>query len=435
MAPTQSIATSRIHVVFLFCMCVAGLSLFATQAQANPRYASIVIDAQSGEVLSSEHADAARYPASLTKMMTLYLLFEAIEEGRLTMESRLPVSAHAAAQPPSKLWVRPGQTIAVEEAILALIVKSANDVAAVVAEGLAGSETAFAARMTAKARALGMNSTAFRNASGLPDDAQVTTARDMATLSMRLMHDFPKYYGYFSSTQFVYLGKTYKGHNRLLNSYAGADGLKTGYIRASGFNVATSAIKDGRRIVSVVMGGFTAKSRDAHMADLLDRGFVRASLLTRGDWIAKTDIFGTAESMRLASTQKTATASMTVAAAQASETSSPAGAEVIAQGDAQEDPIRLLLTDLDQGAGTAGWMVQVGAFSNRDGAQARAHQAATALSGEFRHTSVSVVPAGGERQMYRARLIDLGESQARRSCQQLARQGMDCVVLRAGVGG
>ncbi|MCP1364976.1 D-alanyl-D-alanine carboxypeptidase, partial [Halomonas sp. BBD48] len=283
MAPNHSIATSRIHVVLLFCMLVSGLSLFASQAHANPRYASIVIDAQSGEVLSYDHADAVRYPASLTKMMTLYLLFEAIESGRLTMESRLPVSSHAAAQPPSKLWVRPGQTIAVKEAIPALIVKSANDVAAVVAEGLAGSESAFAERMTAKARALGMSSTTFRNASGLPDDRQVTTARDMATLSMHLMRDFPQYYGYFSRTQFVYLGKTYKGHNRLLGNYAGADGLKTGYIRASGFNVATSAVRDGRRIVSVVMGGFTAQSRDAHMAELLDRGFVRASLLTRGD--------------------------------------------------------------------------------------------------------------------------------------------------------
>ncbi|MCG7600242.1 D-alanyl-D-alanine carboxypeptidase [Halomonas sp. McH1-25] len=434
MAPNHSIATSRIHVVLLFCMLVSGLSLFASQAHANPRYASIVIDAQSGEVLSYDHADAVRYPASLTKMMTLYLLFEAIESGRLTMESRLPVSSHAAAQPPSKLWVRPGQTIAVKEAIPALIVKSANDVAAVVAEGLAGSESAFAERMTAKARALGMSSTTFRNASGLPDDRQVTTARDMATLSMHLMRDFPQYYGYFSRTQFVYLGKTYKGHNRLLGNYAGADGLKTGYIRASGFNVATSAVRDGRRIVSVVMGGFTAQSRDAHMAELLDRGFVRASLLTRGDWIAKTDVFGAGEAVSLATVDRTAKASMAVATAQASA-SAPVETAVIAQGDAQEDPIRTLLTGLDQGANAAGWMVQVGAFSNRDGAQARAHQAATALSGEFNNTRVSVVPANGERQMYRARLIDLEESQAHRSCQQLARQGMDCVVLRAGVGG
>ncbi|GHA96133.1 D-alanyl-D-alanine carboxypeptidase [Modicisalibacter luteus] len=431
MAPNPSIATPRSHVVFIFCMLVSGLSLFASQVQANPRYASIVIDAQSGEVLSSEHADAARYPASLTKMMTLYLLFEAVESGRLTMESQLPVSAHAAAQPPSKLWVRPGQTIAVEEAILALVVRSANDVAAVVAESLAGSERAFAERMTAKARAMGMTSTTFRNASGLPDDAQVTTARDMATLSMHLMRDFPRFYGYFSRTHFAYRGKTYKGHNRLLDDYTGADGLKTGYIRASGFNVATSAVRDGRRIVSVVMGGFTAKSRDAHMADLLDRGFVRASLLTRGDWIAKTDVFGTGEAIALAAAPKARSVAATVA-----RPSAPAAAEAaaVAQGDAQDDPIRTLMASMDH-PDTTGWMVQVGAFSNRDGAQVRANQAATALRSELTNTRVSVVPADGARQMYRARLIDLEEEQARRSCQQLASQGMDCVVLRAGVGG
>ena len=431
MAPISYIATSRIHVVFLFCMCIAGLSLFAVQAQANPRYASIVIDAQSGEVLSSDNADARRYPASLTKMMTLYLLFEAVESGQLTMESHLPVSSHAAAQPPSKLWVRPGQTIAVEEAILALVVRSANDVAAVVGEGLAGSESAFARRMTAKARSLGMSATTFRNASGLPDDRQVTTARDMATLSMHLMHDFPEYYGYFSQTHFVYRGKTYKGHNRLLDNYAGADGLKTGYIRASGFNVATSAVREGRRIVSVVMGGFTARSRDAHMADLLDRGFVRASLLTRGDWVAKADVFGKGKAVALVATSDSSTAS----GAPRAVTPAPAEAAFVAQGDAQEDPIRVLLSDMGQGPRTAGWMVQVGAFNNRDGAQARAAQAATVLSDDMQNTRVSVVPADGVRQMYRARLIDLGESQARSTCQQLARQGMDCVVLRAGVGG
>ncbi|MEC9481843.1 MAG: D-alanyl-D-alanine carboxypeptidase family protein, partial [Halomonas sp.] len=387
MASMSVAAASRHRGMFvIFVLLFLGLALpVQSQAAGNPRYASIVIDAETGEVLSAANADAVRYPASLTKMMTLYLLFEAIERGRLTMESPLPVSTHAAAQPPSKLWVQPGQSIAVKEAILALIVRSANDVAAVVAEGLGGSENAFAGMMTAKARELGMTRTLFRNASGLPDDAQVTTARDMAILSMRLMKDFPQYYGYFARTQFVYRGKTYRGHNNLLDSYAGADGLKTGYIRASGFNVATSAVRDGRRIVSVVMGGFTAQSRDAHMADLLDRGFVRASLLSRGDWIAKADVFGTAMDIRLATAAPQRSAERIVVATQRpSEASAePASAQaVIAQGDAQADPIRTLLAKVDEPAAASGeaWIVQVGAFSNRGGAQARAVQAAGFLA-------------------------------------------------------
>ncbi len=292
-------ATSRGLGAFAMLWLLGVMLLYSTQATANPRYASIVIDVESGRILHADHADASRYPASLTKMMTLYLLFEALEDETLTLEDTFPVSKHAAAQPASKLWVKPGSRLSVEEAILALIVRSANDVAVVVAEGLAGSEPAFAEQMTDKAWALGMSATTFRNASGLPDDAQITTARDMATLSMRLMQDFPQYYGYFSRTHFVYRGKTHTGHNRLLDNYAGADGLKTGYIRASGFNVATSAVRNDRRIVSVVMGGASAKSRDAHMAELLDSGFARTRMLGHGDWVAKADVFageGTAAS-------------------------------------------------------------------------------------------------------------------------------------------
>ncbi|HSH57738.1 MAG TPA: D-alanyl-D-alanine carboxypeptidase family protein, partial [Halomonas sp.] len=275
-----------------FGLLVSLAVVLAGVAHANPRYAAIVVDVESGEILHAANAEETRYPASLTKMMTLYLLFEALEERSLGLDHALAVSSYAAGKPASKLYVKAGSTIPVETAIEALVIKSANDVAVVVAEALGGSEAHFARMMTDKARELGMTRTTFRNPHGLPDANQTTTARDMATLSLRLMQDFPQYYHYFSRTSFSWKGKTITGHNRLLDNYAGADGLKTGFIRASGFNVATSAVRNGRRLVSVVMGGFTAASRDAHMTDLLDRGFVRASLFGRGDWVAQADFSG-----------------------------------------------------------------------------------------------------------------------------------------------
>ncbi len=268
-----------VAVFFLLCL---QLLMIGT-AQANPRYAAIVVDVESGDVLHSANADATRYPASLTKMMTLYMLFEAIENGSMHMGQALPVSSHAAPMPASKLWLAAGSTIQVEDAIKALVVRSANDVAVVVAEALGGTEANFGRMMTQRANEMGMTSTVFRNASGLPDNAQVSTARDIATLSIRVMQDFPQYYHYFSTQSFTYRGTRHTSHNRLVRNYPGADGLKTGFIRASGFNVATSAIRDNRRIVSVVMGGFTAASRDTHMADLLDRGFARLAAAGRLD--------------------------------------------------------------------------------------------------------------------------------------------------------
>lgn len=241
------------------------------------KYAAIVVDANSGRVLFDENARDPRYPASLTKMMTLYMLFEAIDEGRIGLESSIPVSAFAARKPPSKIGFKAGQSIDARSAILALCVRSANDVAAAVAEYLGGSEERFAAMMTAKARSLGMNSTYFRNASGLPDEGQRTTAYDMAILSMALRKRFPHHYHFFKNREFSYEGKVIRGHNNLLGRVAGADGLKTGYIRASGFNLATSVGRDDRRIVAVVMGGESAKARDAHMEELIEHYLPRAS--------------------------------------------------------------------------------------------------------------------------------------------------------------
>lgn len=235
--------------------------------------AHIVVDHGTGAVLDARSADEQAYPASLTKMMTLYLTFRALDAGQVTLRSRLRVSARAAGMPPTKLGLRSGSTITVEDAILGLVTKSANDAAVVLAEALGGSESRFAVLMTRTARQLGMKRTVFRNASGLPDSRQRSTARDLARLATRLIEDHPRYYRYFSRPSFAYAGRTHPNHNRLMQSYPGMDGLKTGYTRSSGFNLAASAKRDGRRLVAVVLGGDSARERDAKMAALLDQGF------------------------------------------------------------------------------------------------------------------------------------------------------------------
>ena len=230
-----SIALARLwrsFVLVVFTTIVFGIAAPAVQAKA--KFAAITVDARNGKLLYAENADAIRHPASLTKMMTLYVLFRDLKAGKIRLSSPIRMSARAASMAPSKLGVKPGKSITVETAIRALVVKSANDVAAAVAENLGGTERAFAQRMTSTARAIGMSRTTFVNASGLPDPAQVTTARDMATLGLRLMRDFPQYYPYFRTQSFVYNGRTIKGHNRLLGRYEGTDGIKTGYINASG---------------------------------------------------------------------------------------------------------------------------------------------------------------------------------------------------------
>ncbi|MEM8616728.1 MAG: D-alanyl-D-alanine carboxypeptidase family protein [Pseudomonadota bacterium] len=252
-------------------------ALVASFAQALPahaeKYASIVVDLQTDQVLHARHADEVRYPASLTKAMTLYMLFDALKAGEVTLYERLPVSRHAASQPPSSLRLKVGQTITVKDAINALIAKSANDVAVAVAERLGGSESRFATLMTMKARSMGMTRTTFRNASGLPDTQQLSTARDMAKLAERLLEDHADYYGYFSTTKFSWGRRTYENHNRLIGSVLGVDGIKTGYTRASGFNLMTSAKRRGRRVVAIMFGGSTARSRDQHVTDLVEAAY------------------------------------------------------------------------------------------------------------------------------------------------------------------
>ncbi len=251
------------------------------------RQSAIVVDAKTGKVLYSSEADGRRYPASLTKMMTLYLTFEALAKGKISKNSQVPFSARASAEPPTKLGVRPGGSVTVETAILSMVTKSANDSATALGEFIGGNETNFARMMTAKARQLGMNGTVFRNANGLPDTGQFTTARDMATLGIALREHFPQYYGYFSQRSFLYGRQRINGHNRLLGRIKGVDGIKTGYTRLSGFNLVSSVADGDRRIVAVVMGGTSGGSRDNQMAHLITTYMPKASTRGGGPLIAK----------------------------------------------------------------------------------------------------------------------------------------------------
>lgn len=258
----------------------AFLIVFAVglaSAEAGNRHAALILDANTGAVLHNDDGDAPRHPASLTKMMTLYLTFETLQSGRLRMSDRITISEHAADQAPSKLDLKPGDQITVDNAIKAIVTKSANDIAVALAEKIGGSEANFARLMNSRARAIGMSGTHYENASGLPNDDQITTAHDMARLALRLQDDFPQYYPFFSTRVFSYGGKSYRNHNTMLNTFAGVDGIKTGYTRASGFNLVTSLHRGDKHLVGVVFGGQTAASRNAEMRVLLTRMLSRAS--------------------------------------------------------------------------------------------------------------------------------------------------------------
>lgn len=265
-------AALALLVLIAGCTTVAPPESVLAVPAAPQKYAAIVVDASTGKTLFEVNSTAQRYPASLTKMMTLYMLFEAMQSGRVTKQTQIPVSDHAASQPPTKLRFRRGEAIDVDSAIRAMVVKSANDVAVAVGEYLGGgSEDQFAAMMTAKARQLGMTSTSFRNACGLPDGGQVTSARDMAVLGLALEHRFPQHFHYFSESDFMFRGRLVRGHNDMLGRVRGVDGIKTGYIRASGYNIVTSYNADGRHLIVVVMGAQSARQRNDHVEALIQR--------------------------------------------------------------------------------------------------------------------------------------------------------------------
>jgi D-alanyl-D-alanine carboxypeptidase len=245
-------------------------------ALARPEFSAVTVDARNGQILYSDHADGLRHPASLTKMLTLYILFEEMKAGKFNRETRLRVSDHAASMAPTKLDLEPGSTISVDEAIKALVTKSANDAAVAIAENISGSEAAFARRMTTVAHSIGMTHSNFNNASGLPNSGQYTTARDIATLGLRLMRDFPQYYPYFRTTEFEFHGRTIKSHNMLVLHYPGTDGFKTGYVAASGFNLATSTKRGDKRLVGVVLGARSPAIRSVYMEHMLEAQFAKA---------------------------------------------------------------------------------------------------------------------------------------------------------------
>ncbi|GAB4369950.1 MAG: D-alanyl-D-alanine carboxypeptidase family protein [Kiloniellaceae bacterium] len=399
----------------------AGAAVAPSQATA--RYAAIVVDADSGQVLHAVNADTRNYPASLTKMMTLYMLFEQLERGAMTLDQRLPVSKRAAGMPPSKLGLKEGGSIRVEDAILALTTKSANDVAVVVAEALAGSEITFAKKMTERAQEIGMTRTTFRNASGLPNRGQKSTARDMVRLAKALMEDFPQYYHYFSTTTFSYNGRTYRNHNRLLTSYNGTDGIKTGYTRASGFNLVSSVERGGRRVIAVVFGGKTAKSRDNHMVKLLDRGFTKlASMGVKTiPAVPGPNPFQNPE----ATTIEVAAAEPVPAPLRSRPVKSVAPSSQIAAADAGDVAVEAEELSND-------WTVQVGAFSRFKAAHSSAKEALDTAPQALEGAKVAIekIQSAAAGVLYRSQLTGLYEQQAREACAALIAASMNCVVVQ-----
>lgn len=406
--------------------CAGPFAVSQPAVAAENNYAAIVVDANTGEVLFSRNANASRYPASLTKMMTLYLIFEDLERGKISLNSRLTVSRNAANQAPSKLGLSVGSTIRVEDAILALVTKSANDVAMVVAENLSADAEAFAWRMTQTARSLGMSSTTFRNPHGLPDSAQVTTASDMALLGRALQDRFPQYFGYFSVTSFTWNGTTYRNHNNLLGE-DGVQGIKTGYTNASGYNLVVSLQRDGRYVVAVVMGGNTSSSRDAHMRDLIDAYLPAAS---NGPRIAPLVVASPSDliPVPLPRTNPIRTDPIMTAAVSPPAPISPPTpvGPAVAEGDFDPaaPPIAPTIEDL------TGWAIQIGAFPTQQAAMDQLTEAqmleGTLLASVAPFTEAVDVNGVAH---YRARFIGFASRDAAgAACAAFEQQGIACYV-------
>ena len=388
------------------------------------RRAAIVADAVTGEVLYELKADRRHYPASLTKMMTLYLLFDALQHGQVALTTSLPVSKHASDQPPSKVGVAPGDWITVEQAIRSLAVKSGNDVAVVVAEALAGSEAAFARQMTAMARRLGMWRTSFFNASGLPDERQLSTPRDMAKLSRALLYDFPQYYHYFSAPNFSYKGRRFSSHNRLLYSYSGTDGIKTGYTRVAGYNISVSAVRSGRRLVAVVFGANSSAKRNTWAASLLDRAYPYAATGHPREEFRQAFADGGLPTLqpKIADSglpQTVVPTLLAVANKPPSAVQTGAGQSGAVQGSLSGSP-------------NGDWAIQVGAFaqptSAKDAAKAAIQTTKSLGGGTVR---VVQIASGGNR-LFRSRVAGLGEVQARAACDFRSLHGAPCLVIAPG---
>jgi len=461
---------------------------FVVPVAAEPaKYASIAYDANTGDTLFETFGSDKRYPASLTKIMTLYMAFDLIEKDRLSLNSTIPISAQAASQPPSKLGFEVGDTITLIDAIKSLVTKSANDVAVAVAEKIGGSEAGFARLMTKKARELGMKNTVFKNASGLPDDNQYTTAHDMVKLAVRIQDDFPELYKLFATRHFSYRGKTYKNHNTLLGTVKGIDGIKTGYIRASGFNLVSSVKRDGKHVIAVVFGGKTARSRNTHMRSIISRALkqastnksrkpmlvakpqpvLRPSLPAQKPALERSIEVGRADpppqprkTVRIAKDRRheflrspEQEAIKTIEDPYAAPAPQPVATDRGRDPGTLQDQLAMLLARSgvvdndeasDQGSaedngggeqpgklrGT--FIIQVGAFASQNEAEAQlravSQRADTILNGYARRTEMV---EKGTRTIYRARFAGFESGAATAACTELRRRSIDCFVTRA----
>ena len=468
--------------------CLIALAVLSP-AEAKPQFSAISLDARTGKILFANDIDGLRHPASLTKVMTLYILFQDLKAKRIKLSTSLLVSRRASNMSPSKLGMKPGTSVTVETAIKALVTRSANDVAATVGENLGGSEANFAARMTRTARAIGMSRTTFQNASGLPNPNQWTTARDMATLSLRIQRDFPEYYPYFRIASFVYKGEVIRTHNKLLGRYQGTDGIKTGYIAASGFNLTTSAKRGEKRVIGVVMGATSNGTRNKYMMKMLDGAFPKC---VNGNTIAakagssegilnpvapttnvavvkpkRKSVFGTKTdetvdpSVAADVPAVEGTTSQTVIAN--NETPAPEETKVleakiddVSQGTTEEPddavvdatpalPAKLPFAVKQEVTATAAppvepetvatidptWNIQIGAFPKKEEARQKIMQIKTSgfhfLKGK---PAVTLEVLKGEETVYRARFTGFTQKSAKSACAQLSKKGMECVTVQ-----
>lgn len=413
-------------ILALISLTLVSLAAPISVAEANSRYAAIVIDGETGKVLFARNADKPRYPASLTKIMTLYLTFEALEEGLLTLSTPMVVSKRAMGQPPSNLcyWrgkrkiclLKEGDTITVEDAIKLLVTKSANDVATVLSEKLGGTEYNFTLMMNKKAKQLGMRRSRFMNASGLPNRKQKSTARDMAILSMAIAEHYPTYYEYFKTPRFTFKGRTFRSHNKLLKGFQGTDGIKTGYTRASGFNLTTSVHRGGVHLIGVVLGGKSGNSRDSHMKKILNRTFTRVKgdpgIMPRLALVPmprhKPQVFDPrmGQGLMVQNTQSQA-GGYSVATARSYAPSVPD------QGDA--------------GLALSGWGVQIGAWQAAETARSSLINAIGTVPAYLSREMSAIMPIElGRETLYRGRFGPMSWDQAHDACLALKRQDISC---------
>lgn len=433
-------------VLCVICVALAG---FSTDAAANSKYASIVVDLDTGQVLRQRNADKRLYPASLTKMMTLYMAFEAIERGKFSLDSKLKVSRNAANEPASKLGLKRGSTISMRDALQSCATKSANDAATVIAEAIGGSKENFAKLMTTKALQLGMRNTRFKNPHGLTVRGQLSTARDMSILGRRLFEDFPDHYSMFSRKRFKYGGRNYRATNKLLGKYEGADGIKTGYTRASGFNLVASAEQDGRRLIGVVFGGKSSASRNRHMKKILDDGFAklpkRAIIATYDGTLDSTPLpRGKPErntAVAMADTDSAVSVAIEPLIA-ALPTKAPAALTAMRTNT---DPwavangliaLQRMIVPQAEAEPMGEWAVQIGAYRNLRQAEDILEKAKAMRSPQLSRAApvVSRRNAGG-RPIYRARFHGLAKGQAENACRSLSRRGIACFAVKASVSG